>query len=183
MNTGFRSDEKTEVVRLEQKEMEFLYNDGTGIRVSWNTTTYDQISLTEEIMGDTVKFLVPNTKCNVNFHEATPLSVSLPQNVDLKIIETDPKMKGATVSASLKPATLETGAIIQVPQFIENGEVVRVDTHDRRITRNARNKSRRPDIRRTAQRFVIDPPMVKSMLSFRAKPGKLYNQSGFHCFI
>ncbi len=123
----FRSDEKTEVVRLEQKEMEYLYSDGSGY-VFMDTATFEQLTLDGGIIGDAVQFLVPNTKCMVDFHEAMPLSVTLPIIVELKIIETEPRMKGATVSASMKPATLETGAVIQVPQFIESGEIVRVDT-------------------------------------------------------
>ena len=123
----FRSGEKTEPVRLEQKEMEYLYNDGTGY-VFMDTNTYDQITLMEDIVGGSVQFLVPNTKCEVDFHETTPISVTLPLVIELKITETEPKLKGATASASMKPATLETGAIIQIPQFIETGEVVRVDT-------------------------------------------------------
>ena len=123
----FRSGEKAEPVRLEQKEMEYLYSDGTG-HIFMDTTTYDQIPISDEIMSESKNFLIPNTKCVVDFHETTPLSVTLPLVVELKITETEPKMKGATVSGSLKPATLETGVIIQIPQFIENGEVVRVDT-------------------------------------------------------
>ncbi len=123
----FRSEDRVEQVRLETKQMEFLYQDGDGF-IFMDTSTYDQVTFTEEIVGDAVQFLVPNTKCDVSFYETTPISVVLPQVVELKVTETEPRLRGATVSASMKPATLETGAVVQVPQFVEIGETLRIDT-------------------------------------------------------
>lgn len=123
----FRAEDKVDAVRLEQKEMEFLYRDGSDY-VFMDNSTYDQLHFSPELVGDGVNFIIANTKCQVFFHEATPISIELPLTVDLKVIETEPRLKGATVSASMKPATVETGAVIQVPQFIEPGEVIKVDT-------------------------------------------------------
>ena len=125
----FRSDEKIERATLEQREMEFLYQDGDEF-IFMDTGTYEQINLTDEILGDGTNYLIPNIKVMVEMHEGNPLGVELPKTVELEVIETEPEMKGATASASAKPATLETGVVVQVPQFIKAGEKVKIDTVD-----------------------------------------------------
>jgi len=93
-----------------------------------NTTNYEQIHLNEKILEGMTKFLMPNIKVSVEFHEGNPLSLEMPETVDMKVVETAPPLKGATASGSGKPATLETGLVITVPQFIEADETVRVNT-------------------------------------------------------
>jgi elongation factor P len=95
-----------------------------------NQESYDQIRLSDEIVGDAMKYLLPETVIDVDFYEGNPISVELPTTVALKIVETDPGMKGATATASYKPAKLETGLQVMVPQFIEAGTIVRIDTRD-----------------------------------------------------
>jgi elongation factor P len=93
-----------------------------------NTSTYDQEFLAKEHVDESMKFLKENTVCNVLFFKAKPIGISLPNFVDLRIIKTDPWVKGDTAAGSTKPATLETGFLVQVPPFIEEGELVRIDT-------------------------------------------------------
>jgi len=95
-----------------------------------NTTSYEQIHLTKELLGDATNFLIPNLKVAVLFYEGKPLSVDLPPTVDLKVIETEPGLKGATVSNVTKPAKTETGLVVQVPPFITEGEKIRVSTSE-----------------------------------------------------
>jgi elongation factor P len=123
----FRSEDKVERVVLEQHEMEFLYSDSDGYHFM-NTETFDQVALDAEALGDAVKYLVSNLKVEVEFHEHTAIGVTLPKTVDLRVVETEPGLKGATANNSLKPATVETGAVVQVPGFITVDEVIRVAT-------------------------------------------------------
>ena len=123
----FRSDEKVEQLRLEQHEMEFLYSAGDEYHFM-NNETYEQIVLTAETLGDNVNYLVPNIKFMVEFYESNPVGVQPPKVVELKVVDTAPNLKGATAAGSNKPATLETGLVVNVPAFIENDTVVRVDT-------------------------------------------------------
>jgi len=122
----FRSDEKVELIRVEEHEMEYLYSTGEHYYFM-NTETFEQIPLTEENLGDAINYLIPNTRFTVEFYEGKPIGITLPSSLDLKVTDTEPPMKGATVSGSLKPATLETGVVIQVPPFIERGEIIRID--------------------------------------------------------
>jgi elongation factor P len=123
----FSSSDKVDRATLEQNEMEFLYADGETFHFM-NTKTYDQIELTVEDLGDARKFLLANMKIDVESFEGRPLGVSLPKNVDLKVEETAPAIKGATAAAQLKPATTETGLVVQVPSFISVDDVIRVAT-------------------------------------------------------
>ena len=123
----FRSEDKVERITLEQNEMEYLYSDGEQHHFM-NTENYDQIELTSEDLAGKEKFLLPNMKVEVEFHDTTPLGVSLPKNVELKVVETAPGLKSATVTNTLKPATMETGLVVHVPEFINVDEVIRVDT-------------------------------------------------------
>lgn len=122
-----RADEKVERADLEQVEMEYLYNDGSGY-CFMNTANYEQIYMDEKILEGKIKFLMPNIKVFIEFHEGNPIGVELPETVDMKIIETEPVLKGATAASSGKPATLETGLAVTIPNFIEKGEMVRIST-------------------------------------------------------
>lgn len=124
----FRADEEVERAELEQADMEYLYDDPTGY-CFMNCETYEQIFLEESMLTDAKKYLLPNTVVQVESCEGKPIGVSFPDKVvNLKITETDPPLKGATASGTGKPATLETGLVVTVPQFIEVGETVRVST-------------------------------------------------------
>jgi len=123
----FSSEDWIEKADLDEQEMEYLYQDGESYHFM-NTETYEQIHLNTDLLGDSVQYLIPNLKVTVEFYEDKPLSVELPATVDLKVVETEPSLKGATVSNVTKPATLETGLVVQVPPFISQGEVIRVNT-------------------------------------------------------
>jgi elongation factor P len=123
----FRSDDNVERVTLEQQEMEYLY-ESDGVFHFMNTETYDQSTLTGDDLGDAVNYLVPNLRLQVDLYEGRPIGVTLAKTVELKVAETQPSMKGATATSQLKPATLETGLVVQVPSFIEVGETLRIDT-------------------------------------------------------
>jgi elongation factor P len=123
----FRSGDKFNEANLEEHEMEYLYSDGDRY-CFMNTSTYNQDFLTLEQVGDSIDLLKENTVCNVLFFEERPIGIALPNFVDLRIIKADPWAKGDTASGSTKPATLETGYEVQVPPFIEEGELVRIDT-------------------------------------------------------
>lgn len=125
-----RSDEKIERIVLEQSEMEYLYSDASGY-CFMNTSNYEQIYLDEKTLEGVTKFLLPNIKVFIEFHEGNPIGVELPETVDMKVIETAPPLKGATASGSGKPATLENELVVTVPQFVEVGETVRVNTTTR----------------------------------------------------
>ena len=123
----FRSEDKVERVILSQVQMEFLYQDGDDFHFM-NTETFDQVTIPKEIIEDVVQLLMPNMRVEVEFYETTPLNVSLPKTVNLKVVRTDPGMRSAAVTNTLKPATLETGLVIQVPHFITEGEVIAINT-------------------------------------------------------
>lgn len=122
----FRSSENVEKVALVQHEMEFLYTDGELYHFM-NSETYEQIAMTEQTLGEAAKWLMPETKIQVEFFEETPIGVELPSSMELVVTETEPELKGATVSNSNKPATLENGVTIQVPPFVKQGEKIRVN--------------------------------------------------------
>ncbi len=123
----FRAGERVPLVYLEKKTMQYLYGDGEDY-VVMDKTTYEQLPLPQALFGDAVRFLRENMDVTVIFHEETPIGVELPNSVDLRVVETAPGGRGDTVSGGSKPATLETGAVVQVPFFVETGEVIRVDT-------------------------------------------------------
>ncbi len=123
----FRSEDRVEQGNLEQHEMEYLYAAG-GEYVFMNTETYDQVHLSPDVLGDAVYYLTPNCKLDIDFYEGNPVAIELPMTVDLKVVETEPGLKGATVTNQLKPAKLETGLMVQVPGFISVGETLRIDT-------------------------------------------------------
>ncbi len=123
----YRSGEKFKPANLEEQEMEYLYADGDQY-CFMNSSTYDQEFLNKDQIGDEIKFLKENTVCNVLLFDGRPIAVSLPNFIELKIVKSDPWVKGDTASGSNKPATLETGFELQVPPFIEEGEMIRIDT-------------------------------------------------------
>jgi elongation factor P len=123
----FSSEDWVEKADLDEQEMEYLYEDGDSYYFM-NTSTYEQIHLTKDLLGEAVQYLTPNLHVTVEFYEGKPLSVELPATVDLKVVDTEPALKGASVSNVMKPATLETGLVVQVPPFITEGEMIRVNT-------------------------------------------------------
>ena len=123
----FSSEDRVERAALEEHNMEFLYDDGESYHFM-NTETFEQTHLTKELLGDAVQYLIPQLNVSVEFYEGKPISVELPATVDLTVVETEPGLKGASVSNVTKAATLETGLVVQVPPFINEGEKVRVNT-------------------------------------------------------
>ncbi len=123
----FSSEDRVERAVLDEHEMEYLYDDGE-FYYFMNTANYEQMHLTKDILGDGVQYLVSQLKVSVEFYEGKPISVELPATVDLTVVETEPSLKGATVSNVTKPAKLETGLVVQVPPFISQGEKIRVNT-------------------------------------------------------
>ena len=123
----FRSGEKFKQPDLDEQEMEYLYSDGEQY-CFMNTSSYEQEFLTAEMIGDAINFLKENIVCNILLFDGTPIGISLPIFINLKVEKTDPWVKGDTASGDSKPATLETGYVLQVPPFIEEGEFLKIDT-------------------------------------------------------
>ena len=123
----FSSEDRVERAMLDEQEMEYLYDDGEYYYFM-NTADYEQMHLTKEILGDAVSYLIPQLHVNVEFYEGKAISVELPATVDMTVVETEPGIKGASVSNVTKPAKLETGLVVQVPPFITEGEKIRVNT-------------------------------------------------------
>jgi elongation factor P len=122
-----RPQDKVEVAYLEKRPMQYIYQEGDGY-VFMDQETYDQITLSKDLVGDMMLYLKEGDTAQVTFHESKPLSLDLPATVELKVVETEPSVKGATAAAQYKPATLETGLKITVPPFVNIGEVIAVDT-------------------------------------------------------
>ncbi|OGQ79288.1 MAG: elongation factor P [Deltaproteobacteria bacterium RIFCSPLOWO2_12_FULL_57_22] len=122
----FRSEDRVERATLETRSMQYLYEDG-DLHTFMDTESYEQISLPAEDVGDILSFLLPNHIVQIEFFDGKPVGISPPPSVDLEVVETEPNMKGATASASYKPAKLETGITIHVPPFVQVGDRVRVD--------------------------------------------------------
>ena len=127
LNERFRSADKVERVRLEQKDMQFLY-ESDGMLVFMDTETYDQVELASEILGDRRPFLQDGMTILVEFHEAEALNATLPQKVTCKIVETEPVVKGQTAANSFKPAILDNGVKVSVPPFVGQDELIVVNT-------------------------------------------------------
>jgi len=123
----FASDDKVEKAVHTTVEMEYLYADGDS-HVFMNNETYEQFPMPTELLGKAMDYLLPNTTVKVILHEERPVGLELPNTVKLKIVETEPGLKGATAAGSPKPATLETGLVVNVPQFVGVGETIEVDT-------------------------------------------------------
>jgi len=122
-----RSEDLIERATLDEREMQYLYRDGDDFYFM-DTSSYEQVHISSEALGDSVSFLKPEMTILVEFYGTEPVGIELPQTVDLKVLDTVPGIKGATASAQVKPATLETGLVVQVPPFINPGDVVRVST-------------------------------------------------------
>jgi elongation factor P len=126
-NVRLRAEENVEEAYLDKRTYEYLYSAGSE-HVLMDTTTYDQITLDDEAFADAPKYLKPNNQLQVSMYEGKPLIVTLPNTVDLEVTDTPPEIKGATATNQNKPATLETGLVVQVPAFIKVGEILRIDT-------------------------------------------------------
>jgi elongation factor P len=133
----FRSADTVERASLEQHEMEYLYSDGSG-HTFMNTENYEQTTLTDEDLGDAVQWLTPGLRIQAEFYEGNPIGIELPPSLELTVVETEPSIKGATVSNVNKPAKLENGATIQVPPFINEGDRIRVDPTEGRYMERAK---------------------------------------------
>lgn len=125
----FSSGDKLEVVHIELVVMEYLYQDGETY-VFMNQENFEQVSLHKTLLGEDAQWLKENMVCKVEFYEGSAIAVEVPFTVELKVVDTEPSLKGATITNVYKPAKLETGAVVQVPPFIEKGEVIRVDTRE-----------------------------------------------------
>ncbi len=123
----FSSEDKVEKAMLDEQEMEYLYDDGEYYYFM-NIETFEQTHFTKDFLGDGVNYLIPQLHVHVEFYEGKPVSVELPPSVDMTVVETEPGLKGATVSNVTKPAKMETGLVVQVPPFINPGERIRVST-------------------------------------------------------
>ena len=127
LNERFRSADKVERVRLEQKDMQFLY-ESDGVLTFMDTETYDQVELPADILGERRPFLQDGMTIHVEFHDSEALNATLPQKVTCKIVETEPVVKGQTAANSFKPALLDNGVRITVPPFVGQGEAIIVNT-------------------------------------------------------
>lgn len=125
----FSSEDKVEKAILDQHDMEYLYDDGEYFYFM-NIENYEQMHLTKELLGDATDYLIPQLKVTVEFYEGKAIGVELPATVDMTVVETEPGLKGATVSNVTKPAKTETGLVVQVPAFIGEGEKIRVNTSE-----------------------------------------------------
>ena len=124
----FRPSEKFEKAHLETREMEYLYKEGEDNFVFMDNETYEQVRVGVDLIGDDRLYLLPNTTVRLEMHEDKPIGLQLPKVVELEVTETEPSLKGATAQAHNKPATLETGLVVQVPPFVNRGDKIRVDT-------------------------------------------------------
>ena len=123
----FRSEDQVERAVLDEREMQYLYQDGDDF-CFMDTTNYEQIHISNEALGESVNYLKSEMTIQVEFYGSEPVGIELPQTVDLKVTDTAPGIKGATASNQIKPATLETGVVVNVPPFINNGDLIRVNT-------------------------------------------------------
>ena len=133
----FRSADTIERASLEQHEMEYLYSDGSHHHFM-NTETFEQIALSDDDLGDAAPWLTPGLKIKVEFYEGTPIGIDLPPSLELTVTQTEPSLKGATVSNVNKPATLENGVTIHVPPFVNQGDRIRVDPSEGRYMERAK---------------------------------------------
>jgi elongation factor P len=123
----FRSTDNVERAVIDETDMQYLYSDGDSYHFM-NTANYEQVHLHKDVVGDRANYLVPEVVIKVEYYEGRPIDIALPQTVDLKIVDTEPGIKGGSATNVTKPATLETGLVVNVPPFINAGETIRVDT-------------------------------------------------------
>ncbi len=126
-DTKWRSEEDIERAVLDEREMQYLYNDGDHFYFM-DTTSFEQVHISAEALGDSKNYLIADSVIRVEFYEEEPVGIELPGTVDLLVKETTPGIKGATASAQVKPATLETGLVVSVPSFVNEGDKVRINT-------------------------------------------------------
>ncbi len=122
----FRSPDPIDRVMVDEVKMEFLYNDGDDYY--FMDDKFEQTMLNRDTLGDAVEFLLPNLSIDVSFHDGKPVGIELPSSVEMTVVETEPGIRSATASSVTKPAKTETGLVVQVPAFINEGEKIRVDT-------------------------------------------------------
>jgi elongation factor P len=122
-----RSEDTLERATLEERQMQYLYHEGEDYHFM-DTSSYEQIHISSEALGESVNYLKAEMTIQVEFYGEEPVGIELPQTVDLKVLDTAPGIKGATASAQVKPATLETGLVVQVPPFVNTGDMIRVNT-------------------------------------------------------
>jgi elongation factor P len=122
-----RSEDILERATLDEREMQYLYKDGDSFHFM-DTDTFEQLHIPSEALGDSVNYIIPDAIIKVEFYGSEPVGIELPQTVDLKVEDTVPGIKGATASAQVKPARLETGLVVQVPPFVNTGDKIRVST-------------------------------------------------------
>ncbi|MDP8234507.1 MAG: elongation factor P [Candidatus Saelkia tenebricola] len=127
MERTISTDDKVDNAYMEEKKLTYLYRDGSGFHFM-DDETYEQVSLTEDDLGDIRLFLKENDYVSVTLHDGKIIALVNNMFVELKVVETDPGFKGDTVKSGTKPAKMETGAVIQVPLFIDNGDVIKIDT-------------------------------------------------------
>ena len=127
MEKTFNAGEKVSLARIETREMQYLYKSDADY-VFMDMETYEQVSLNEELLGDGIKYLKENMEVMVQFYEGNPIGVTLPNTVELEVVETAPGFKGDTAAGGTKPAKLETGVTVNVPFFINEGDIIQVDT-------------------------------------------------------
>jgi len=125
----FRSADAIEKINVDEVSMEYLYNDGDDYYFM-NTENFEQTHLKKDVLGDAVDYLIPNLQIKVEFFDGKAVGIELPQTVELTVVETEPGLKSATASSVTKPAKTETGLVVQVPPFINEGEKIRVDTSE-----------------------------------------------------
>jgi len=130
LDRTFRSGEKVEVADIAETRMQYLYNDGESM-IFMDQETFDQLPIPPEVIGDQVDFMLEEMQVEVLFWKGRPVNVQLPNYIESKVVQSDPGIKGDTSSGASKPATLECGATINVPLFIKEGDVLRVDTRTR----------------------------------------------------
>jgi elongation factor P len=127
----FRAEEFVDRAILDEIEFEYLYAEGDDFHFM-NTENYEQMQMSRELLGETVYYLIPNTVVKVEFFEDKPIGVDLPDTMELRVVQTEPTLQKATASAVMKPATLETGLVVQVPPFVNEGDRIKVDTSEAR---------------------------------------------------
>jgi elongation factor P len=123
----FRSDDTVDRAVLDEREMQYLYQDGDAYYFM-DTSNYEQVHISSEALGDSVNYLKAEMTIKVEFYEVEPVGIELPVTVDLKVTDTSPGIKGATASNQVKPATLETGLVVNVPPFVNSGDTIRIST-------------------------------------------------------
>lgn len=123
----FSSTERLEKVEVFEREMQFLYNDGDVYHFMDNQN-FEQVEINKAMLADNAVYLSPNMNVQITFYEGSPLGIKLPQTLEFEVVEADPEIKGATASSSFKSATLSTGQVVQVPQFVKVGDKVKVNT-------------------------------------------------------